>query len=375
MGKEIRALTGLRGVAAVIIVIYHFGDVHLYSGDTWSYFNVPHGYLPVDLFFVLSGFVIALVYRDAFVTAPFANYRAFWVKRVARLYPAYIVIGTLYVVKIAWGLAGESLNSFSLYDVIGNLLMLTGWGLHVHPVIGVSWAASAELGSYLLVPALVALIVRGNIVFLVIGVALSLAAIRLIEASGLGSSGPLDVVSGDSFYPLLRAIAGFTLGQAIFRCSTSLQPLPIIVQDILVVLILLGIGIAAVVSADDLPIYLLFILLVAVLSYDGRLAQLLFGNSFIYDLGLISYSLYLLHPLFVSFAVRGSRYFGGTKGSYLVATLICIVAIWLLSKLSYRLIEMPSRRLITAIFETRKRLSVEDGQRGLERASRMRQND
>jgi len=233
-----------------------------------------------------------------------------------------------------------------------------GGGLHVHPVIGVSWAASAELGSYLLVPVLVAFIVRGNVVFLIIGVALSLAAIRSIEASGLGTSGPLDVVSGDSFYPLLRAIAGFTLGQAIFRCSASLQPLPMIFQDILVVLIVLAICVAAVVSADDLPVYLLFIPLVAVLSYDGRLAQLLFGNGFIYDIGLVSYSLYLLHPLFISFAVRASRYFGETKSSYLVSTLICIAAIWLLSKLSYRFVEMPSRMLVTTLLGRRKKRSA-----------------
>jgi peptidoglycan/LPS O-acetylase OafA/YrhL len=148
-----------------------------------------------------------------------------------------------------------------------------------------------------------------------------------------------------------------------------------IVQDMLVVLILLAIGIAAMVSADDLPIYLLFIPLVAVLSYDGRLAQLLFGNRFIYDLGLISYSLYLLHPLFVSLAVLASRYFGGTKSSYVIASLISIAVIWLLSKLSYRLIEMPGRRLISAIVEPRRRRSVEDSQRRLERAFGTQQND
>src|ERR1700739_3148833 len=180
MVKEIRALTGVRGVAAIIIVFYHFSDVHLYSGGVRVYFTVPHGYLPVDLFFMLSGFVIALVYKDAFVIAPFKNYLEFGVKRVARLYPAYLVIGVLYLVKIILGLAGETLGQFSPFDVFGNIFMLTGWGLHIHPVIGVSWAASAEMGSYLLTPVLIALIVRGNIVFGVIGLALSLAAIHII---------------------------------------------------------------------------------------------------------------------------------------------------------------------------------------------------
>jgi peptidoglycan/LPS O-acetylase OafA/YrhL len=361
MGNEIRALTGVRGVAAFIIVLYHFGNVHLYSGAIWAYFKVPHGYLPVDLFFILSGFVIALVYRDAFDIAPFANYLEFWIKRVARLYPAYVVISVLYLVKIALGLSGDTLDRFSRFDVIGNILMLTGWGLHVHPVIGVSWAASAEMGSYVLAPVLIIFIVRRNIVFGIIGVALSLAAIYSIEASGLGASGPLDVVSGDSFYPLLRAIAGFALGQAIFRFSGSLRPPPMIVQDLLVVLIPLAIGVAAVFCSDDLPVYLLFIPLVGVLSYDGRLAQLLFGNKFIHDLGVISYSLYLLHPLFVSFAVRASRYFGASESSYLISTVICIATIWLLSKLSYRFVEMPGRRAVVALLSPRKKRSENEG--------------
>src|SRR5271155_250185 len=48
MKADIRSLTGVRGVAAVIIVIYHYGKFHLdHVNDVWA---VPHGYLPVDLF-------------------------------------------------------------------------------------------------------------------------------------------------------------------------------------------------------------------------------------------------------------------------------------------------------------------------------------
>jgi peptidoglycan/LPS O-acetylase OafA/YrhL len=107
-----------------------------------------------------------------------------------------------------------------------------------------------------------------------------------------------------------------------------------------------------------LPVYLLFIPLVAVLSYDGRLARWLFGNAFIYDLGLISYSLYLLHPLFVSFAVRASRDLGGTESSYLIAMLVCIAVIWFLSKLSYRFVEMPGRKLIAELIRPRRQRSA-----------------
>src|ERR1700733_15319536 len=105
MAAEIRALTGVRGVGAALIVVYHFGKIRLdWVHEVWP---VPHGYMAVDLFFMLSGFVIGLGYRNAFSGNFSTNYRAFLIKRIARLYPAYIVISVLYVLKLAFHLAGE----------------------------------------------------------------------------------------------------------------------------------------------------------------------------------------------------------------------------------------------------------------------------
>src|ERR1700712_918726 len=113
MAADIRALTGVRGVAAAVIVVYHFGDVQLSTGGTADYFRIPFGYLPVDLFFMLSGFVMGLTYRDAFDTGGWKTFATFMIKRVARLYPAYLVIGLFYVAKIAAGLSGDTLDMYS----------------------------------------------------------------------------------------------------------------------------------------------------------------------------------------------------------------------------------------------------------------------
>jgi peptidoglycan/LPS O-acetylase OafA/YrhL len=354
MAADIRALTGVRGVAAAVIVAYHFGDVQLYGGGTAAYYRIPHGYLPVDLFFMLSGYVIGLTYKDAFSSGRLKNYATFMLKRVARLYPAYIAIGLLYVVKIVAGLSGpDTLSMFSPSDIVGNLLMMTGWGFHIQPLIGVSWAASAEMGSYLLLPLLMAVTVRRSPLVCGLAVLAALGAIVAVSLSGRGSSGPLDVVNGNSFYPLLRAVAGFTLGLAIFRFSGVLDRLSMTAQDVLLALILVAILITEIWEAGDRLLYLLFIPLVAVLSRDGRLAQALFGNAIVYRLGIISYSIYLIHPLFVSFAVRAWRDFGETETAYLAASAVCFVAIWLLSELSYRLVEMPGRKAIVDLVSPR----------------------
>jgi peptidoglycan/LPS O-acetylase OafA/YrhL len=206
------------------------------------------------------------------------------------------------------------------------------------------------MGSYLLVPLLMLVTIRRSPLACAFTVLAALLVIYAVSISGRGSSGPLDVVNGNSFYPLLRAVAGFTLGLAIFRFAGVLDRLSTTAQDVLLAVILAAIIITISLAAGDRLLYLLFIPLVAVLSRDGRLAQLLFGNPLVYRLGIISYSIYLIHPLFVSFAVRAWRDFGQTEAAYLAASAVCFIAIWLLSELSYRLVEMPGRKAVVDLF-------------------------
>jgi peptidoglycan/LPS O-acetylase OafA/YrhL len=355
MAADIRSLTGVRGVAAVIIVVYHYGKFHLIRGASETVWTVPHGYLPVDMFFMLSGFVIGYVYKDAFLSTSasesfWGNYKTFLIKRFARLYPAYIVIAALYALKIAAGLTGEeTFARFHTYDIIGNLLLLVGWGLHIYPLIGVAWASSAELGSYFVAPALMKYTLQKGLAWWAVCVALSLFGIYKISISGQGYAGPLDVVRGDSLLPLLRAVVGFTLGLATFRFAHHLDRLSATAQDILVIVILAAMLAVAIFTKEDLPIYLLFIPFIAVLSRDGRVAQLLFGNRLAYHLGMISYSIYLIHQLFLTFAERSSRHLGNDLTAYVCCTLVALAAIWLLSWLSYRFVEIPGRQFLIAL--------------------------
>jgi peptidoglycan/LPS O-acetylase OafA/YrhL len=185
MAAEIRALSGVRGVAALVIVVYHFGKFHIDRTSGHMVWGVPHGYLPVDMFFMLSGFVMGYTYKDAFVSAPWENYKTFLIKRFARLYPAYWVIGALYALKMAVGLTGEeTFARFDAWDAVGNFLMLVGWGLHIYPLIGVSWASSAELGSYFALPVVMKNTLQKGIVSWAACVVLSFVGIYLVSISG-----------------------------------------------------------------------------------------------------------------------------------------------------------------------------------------------
>jgi peptidoglycan/LPS O-acetylase OafA/YrhL len=81
-------LNGLRGIAAIIIVIFHILEAHYLS----KFVNpLNHGYLAVDFFFVLSGFVIGYAYDDRWGSMSVGT---FIKRRIFRLHPM-VILGTL----------------------------------------------------------------------------------------------------------------------------------------------------------------------------------------------------------------------------------------------------------------------------------------
>src|ERR1700730_18632705 len=125
--KRYEALDALRGVAALSVLAFHLGQVKLEPG------LVPHGYLAVDFFFVLSGFVVAHAYEAALRDK--LTWRAFAVKRLIRLYPLALLgalAGTA-VLLLKWRifrekadplstiLASSVLNAFLLPNLFGGV--------------------------------------------------------------------------------------------------------------------------------------------------------------------------------------------------------------------------------------------------------------
>jgi len=82
-------LDGLRGVAAMLVVAYHLFEIHYHGGPDQP---INHGYLAVDFFFVLSGFVIGYAYDDRWDKM---STWAFFKRRLIRLHPM-VIFGTLF---------------------------------------------------------------------------------------------------------------------------------------------------------------------------------------------------------------------------------------------------------------------------------------
>ena len=157
----IDALTGLRGVAAMWIVLYHYAVQlrpflpEIGVADPL----IRQGHLAVDLFFVLSGFVLAYNYVDRLATWDAREARRFIVLRLARIYPVHLatlLAVTLMVVAAQAAGAGDAMRAdkYSAGDFVLNLLLVHAWV--AEPTLSwnyPSWSISPEMFAYLLFPA------------------------------------------------------------------------------------------------------------------------------------------------------------------------------------------------------------------------------
>ena len=87
MRPRLHALTTLRFFAALHVVLFHMRVIGILPGGPWWFHNFASiGFVGVNFFFVLSGFILVYTYDG-----PDLNVRKFWWARFARIYPAYIL--------------------------------------------------------------------------------------------------------------------------------------------------------------------------------------------------------------------------------------------------------------------------------------------
>jgi peptidoglycan/LPS O-acetylase OafA/YrhL len=140
------ALDGLRGVAALTVLFFHL--------NIWiNQHFFPHGYLSVDLFFILSGFVLAFAYEDKLVAG--MSLREFMGERIRRLGPTlWIATGCSFVCILAFLKFTATLNTPNVLDAIaitvkdGVLFPTVGPSTiaNAFPFDGPIWSLFAEAG-------------------------------------------------------------------------------------------------------------------------------------------------------------------------------------------------------------------------------------
>jgi peptidoglycan/LPS O-acetylase OafA/YrhL len=160
--QNYRNLDGLRLIASVGIVLFHY---NIYLADAIPYTRPYTQQFPyfVDLFFVISGIVIAMVYADGI--GDVRRYGNFLSLRLARLYPLHLVT-LLFYAAIGWLVLRGMLtvlnaDRYDFHDFLPNLLLVHAWGLGDGFTFNyVSWSVSAEFFCYLTFPAILWLVRR-----------------------------------------------------------------------------------------------------------------------------------------------------------------------------------------------------------------------
>lgn len=167
--KRLQSIDALRGIAALGVVLYHGVGPHpTIQHGFFNYLVVPfqflfaQGYVGVFLFFVISGFCIHLQWAKARATStPYEiTFKAFWKRRLRRLYPPYLFALALFLGMMAFT-SGIDLTHFFIYDIVMHLLMLHNLDPQTcYSINGVFWTLAIEEQLYLAYFALLFMRVR-----------------------------------------------------------------------------------------------------------------------------------------------------------------------------------------------------------------------
>ncbi|HSD39599.1 MAG TPA: acyltransferase [Rhodocyclaceae bacterium] len=360
---QIDSLTSLRGIAAWWVVAFHFRE-YLWAYDSVWRQVASYGYLAVDLFFIMSGFVIQLRYSAMFERLSIAAFHDFMVIRLARIYPLHLFMCIIYLINpLAIHFFSQSGDTALRYDplqyVVGLFLVqawgfLSGYGWNVP-----SWSISVELAAYLVFPLLCLSLTGARQRWW--GSLCTLLGSAIVLAVCFMQAGKVSLGAGIFDLGIVRCVGEFAMGMAVCKLvqaswssrSSVARPSALLV----------GIGVSALFAAgwwlgwrDYLYVPLCFAGLIYALSaYRSVVARALEWKPLL-GLGVVSYSTYLCHYFikdWVLFSlVDGQRASYLASSGYLLLTLVA-------SCLLYRFVELPGQRFVKNAWLRRRALPGE----------------
>lgn len=346
--KRFEFLDGLRGVAALLVVLFHLNfAIHSQLPNT-----IPEifdklfslGYLGVQIFFVLSGFVIAYSLRNSQMSLPFLG--RFFIRRSVRLDPSYwTVIALTLLIALAAQFTFKSGQPFpfEFSQVIYNIFYLPDL-VQVPLIIPVAWTLCIEFQFYMFFAFLLLLFDKFNLSSRTIQyVWTALIVFSILQNTDWATLPTKPVTFIPHWY-------SFFLG-----CLTCWAFLGRIDREFL----LANYALVAVCSLGTSTPHAIVSLGMALLIYFvgvyGKM-NLFLKRAFFQYTGKISYSLYLIHwPVgmkLVGMCIRA----GWSSISVLMISLTVTVIV---ADIFYRLVEWPSHRLSRRLFSVQHQLTTE----------------
>lgn len=358
------AIDSLRGLAAVYVLLYHLPwQTHL-SHTQFA----ANGFIAVDLFFIISGFVIASAYAGRIVDS--GSFGRFMVARFFRIYPLHVAtllalvaleLARLGLVSLKGSVAGPVpfTGERSLELLAAHFLLIQGLG--ILSSVGwnaPSWSISVEFVAYAVFGAAALAGARMRRVFHpIVGFAVvAVLYVALVQVWG--------AVYGSA---LLRCLAGFLLGVALLSVTRRTEftkkvaSWPAAARETVEVAVFAGIVIivSTAPSVTVLAVIPFFAAAVLLASAErGAVSRLLRRTPFMF-LGRVSYSIYMVHVLcmtllaIVAKRVAGAEAYVQVNDRLLMSIdlyagdallILALVLVLVLASFTFAWIEEPGRR-------------------------------
>jgi peptidoglycan/LPS O-acetylase OafA/YrhL len=354
-------LESLRGIAALVVVLYHAE----WMIPSYRSLFVRNGYLMVDLFFVLSGFVICHNYGRKINTAK--DIVQFMLLRLGRLYPLHLFFLMIflgieiakYMAESRFGFVPHVTHAFSLNNLpsfLASLMLLQSFFPSTNLSFDApSWSISVEFYTYLVFAA-VAVIFPGKRKMTLVSCLLISLVVFLLgfwPAEGLHMNRP-----GVSF---LRCILGFFTGTFAYQAYGQYQPY--IARWSRVLIPCLGIVLLCFLSLNSnpaldfsaLPLFAFLIVAIAAAPENHIGWDNILNSAPLRWLGKVSYSIYMSH-MAILMAMDRLCAFAQKHSSAEAHDWLCLVfaiptmaLVLIVSQLTYKWIERPGQKMFRGL--------------------------
>lgn len=368
--RELVELTSARFFAALLIVFFHnFSLSALEPAGQLASAILSTGYLAVGFFFVLSGFILGYTYQNDLAQGPGAlNAKRFLVKRLARIYPLFL-LGLLldapraisYFIESSGFVAGSLKAAMA---ALANLSLLQSWHPRIAPAWNTpGWSLSAEMFFYACFPLLAPQIWRlRRSAIGVICLALFFASMLLILPFVIATAQPGQhemLLTAGRYLPALH-LPEFLLGICVARLR-SIESLSLWRSRLDRWGFLFGLlaALAVISLYEQIPMLVfhngllapIFSLMIFSLASENAVGASVLRRPTLAILGRASYAVYILHQPLKNFVLWSARNLGLTDsvGLFLIYLIVVIGA----SLAAYSFIEVPAREYLVRRFSAR----------------------
>jgi peptidoglycan/LPS O-acetylase OafA/YrhL len=343
------SLDGLRLVSCSLIILYHFVP-YIAGRDSFLFWPLRNVAVMVDIFFIISGVVIAYNYSGKVNTL--AGFGEFMKKRFARLYPLHLATLLFYAaIGLAVLLGYLDVVKEQKYDFgefLPNLFMTHAWGFSDKFAFnGASWSISAEMFAYLCFPLLLLLVSRSLSSGVAILVLLYALGIYIAEYHVGRHLTGLTIP-----FSIFRALPSFALGVALYHHRERLPQFE--TRSVRIFLAMSG----AILAASLLSVANSYVLLaaasaftIAVFLADRYKVPTLLSSPILVSNARLTYSMYMLHGLIATACLSFlfPKLLGRSFDAIWVRAACVVLGFGLtiaISALSYAWFETPARRAI-----------------------------